>query len=75
MQKPSVKGYLDLQVMFCLSVFSLALSCSLHPLKRGHLDIIKRSIPKRKAVGFDAFQMFCWEKQGGGTARLRSEHS
>lgn len=60
--------------LFSLSL-SLSLTRSLHPLKRGHLDIIKRSIPKRKAVGFDAFQMFCWEKQGGGTARLRSEHS
>lgn len=47
-----VKGYLDLQVMFCLFIF-------FHPLKRGCLDIIKR----RKASGFEAFQLFCWRKR------------
>lgn len=67
MQKPPAKGYLDLQVMFCLFLF-------FHPLKRGDLDIIKRRIPKRKALGFEAFQMFCCEMQDAGTAYLHSEH-
>lgn len=39
----------------CLLFSSFRPSRSLHPLKRGHLDIIKRSIPKRKALGLWCF--------------------
>lgn len=50
------KGYLDLQVIFCLFVCFFFFIF----LKRGDLDIIKRCVPKHKALGFEAFQMFCW---------------
>lgn len=35
--------------------------CFFLSLKKEETGIFKRYIPKRKALGFEAFQMFCWE--------------
>lgn len=73
---PEMKGICSKNLLQkAILVYRWCFVCSFFSsLKKRTLGYNQKSIPKHKALGFEAFQMFCLEKRFGGTACLYSEH-